>query len=281
MKIENEIEIEVKNKNSRITFERPEGSTWKVWDRFISIDKEKLYHIGNVCGTCEFFFLKQEKNLEINFNKEILISELNNGELKFDSESINKLSKLIPNGKYLVLETEINPQLVTIDSGNNYFTNEQREAWRYEEFDVQENNKLKFNNYFREDLVDFGKLKYEHKHGFINFFVPLYPTKELNNKRVEFYSNEIENGKKPIIISIGVLDVKTSEEYPEINGKEIEPEFGTHWCLANYIIDGHHKLMAAAKSKKPIKLITFISREESWQLIDEMKKEIKTAWNKV
>lgn len=205
----------------------------------------------------------------------MLISELNNGGFTFNTESVDKLSNLIPNGKYLVLETEIIPELVTLNSGNNYFANEQKAAWYHEDFNTDEKSTTQFNNYFRENLVDFGKLKDSHKNAFFNFFIPLYPTEELNVRRVDHYASEIQNGKKPIIISLGVLDVKTSFTYPEINGVEVEPEFGTHWCLANYIIDGHHKLMAAAITKQPITLITFISKDESWKCIDEMVKEVK------
>lgn len=272
MTIKQKIEFEVNNPKSRITFEKTGGGSWSVWDRFIAIDQKKLYHIGNICGTCSYFFRKQEANISINFNQDILIDALNNGKLSFESGEIAKLAKLIPNGKYAVIETEIQPQLVSLTSGNNYFVNEQREAWAYEVVKIPEDNTLPFNHYYREPLVDFGKIMKddEHKHGFFNFFIPLYPIDQLNKERIEHYKQAMNEGKQPIVISLGVLDVKTSMEYPEINGEEIDPEFPTHWCLANYIIDGHHKIMAASQLNQAIKLITFVSREESWKLIDEM-----------
>jgi hypothetical protein len=274
MKIKEKIEFKVKNPNSRISFEKTGGGSWEVWDRYISIDKQKLYHIGNVCDTCAFFFLKQEQSLDIDFNKDILIESLNTGKLEIKIETIEKLSKIVPNGSYLVLKTIIKPDIVTKESRNNYFTNEQRETWRdYDEEPLKPN--ADFKNYYREDLVDFGKMEYKHKDAFFNFFIPLYDVKSLNQTRVDFYKGQILGGKSPYAVSLGILDVKTSEEYPIKDGEEVIPEFGTHWCLANYIIDGHHKIKAASDLNKEIELITFISRDESWKLIDDMVSKIE------
>lgn len=271
MKIEDKIEFKVVNTNSRITFETTGGGSWKIWDRYISVDNQKMYHIGNVCDTCEFFFIKQSKSIEIDFNQEHLVNSLNNGNFDLTKEKITDLSKIIPNGNYLVLKTMIKPEIVTRSSKNNYFKKEQRDTWR-DDFDEEslKPEKFEFNNYYRESLVDLGKLKCDHKEAFFNFFVPLYDTAKLDLERVEFYKLKLLNGEKPYIVSIGVLDVKTSEKYPEINGEEISPEFGTHWCIANYVIDGHHKLKAASELNQEIGLITFLSREASWKLIDDL-----------
>ena len=271
MKIEDKIEFKVENQNSRITFETTGGGSWKVWDRFISLDREKMFHIGNICGTCEFFFIKQSKSLEVNFNEKHLIESLNNGNIELTKSTVIELSKIIPNGNYLVLKSTIKPEIVTRESDNNYFKKEKRETWR-DEFDEEylKSEESGYNDYYREAFEDFGKMKNDHKEAFFNFFVPLYNISELDESRIEFYKSKLSKGEKPIVVSIGVLDVKTSEEYPLINGEEVNPEFGTHWCLANYLIDGHHKIKAASELNQEIDLITFVSRDESWKLIDDM-----------
>ena len=270
MKINKKVEFKVENPNSRITFETTGGDTWKVWDRFISLDNEKMYHIGNICDTCEFFFRKQSKSIEVNFNQKHLIGLLNNGEIDLTKETLDELSKIIPNGNYLVLKTTIKPNLVTKDSDNNYFENELRNTWRSINTELDEIRRTKLNDYYRESIIDFGKVNYFHKEAFFNFFVPLYNPIELNDGRITFYKSKLQSGQKPVALSIGVLDVKTSEDYPYINNEQVKPEFGTHWCLANYIIDGHHKFKAASELNQELELITFISRDESTNLIDDM-----------
>lgn len=41
---------------SRIGFATEGGGQWAEWDRFITLDGKKAYHIGNICGTCAFVF---------------------------------------------------------------------------------------------------------------------------------------------------------------------------------------------------------------------------------
>ena len=162
-----------------------------------------------------------------------------------------------------------------------YFFNEQRQTWarsiEEESLIIAESD---FNNYYREPLMDFGEVEYDHKDAFFNFFIPLYNTDKLDKKRVDFYKLKINEGERPVAVSIGVLDVKTSEEYPWINGEQVDPEFGTHWCLANYIIDGHHKMKAASELNQEIGLITFISRDESWKSIDTLVSKLTGEKNK-
>lgn len=41
---------------SRIGFATEGGGKWAEWDRFITLNGKRAYHIGNICGTCAFFF---------------------------------------------------------------------------------------------------------------------------------------------------------------------------------------------------------------------------------
>jgi len=36
-----------------------------------------------------------------------------------------------------------------------------------------------------------------------------------------------------------------------------------HWCLAHYLLDGHHKTRAASLVVKPITLLSFLATAES------------------
>src|SRR5436305_11382443 len=46
--------------NSRIGFATESGGNWPEWERFITVDGKKAYHIGNICGTCQFVFERME-----------------------------------------------------------------------------------------------------------------------------------------------------------------------------------------------------------------------------
>jgi hypothetical protein len=36
-----------------------------------------------------------------------------------------------------------------------------------------------------------------------------------------------------------------------------------HWCLAHYLLDGHHKMYSAYLAEKPITLLSFLTTVES------------------
>ena len=40
-------------------------------------------------------------------------------------------------------------------------------------------------------------------------------------------------------------------------------EYAEHWTLTTFVLDGHHKIQAAAESGRVVRLVTFISREKS------------------
>ncbi len=44
----------------------------------------------------------------------------------------------------------------------------------------------------------------------------------------------------------------------------------THWCLARYLLDGHHKLFAAANDQ-PVRLLSFLSVDDGICNTDDIK----------
>ena len=79
MKISSNADMNIANSNSRIGFAKTGGGSWEVWDRFITLDGEKLFHIGNICGTCNFFFRKQAEANASNIKGDLIIEKLNSG----------------------------------------------------------------------------------------------------------------------------------------------------------------------------------------------------------
>src|SRR5262245_54250667 len=46
------LDITVATSTSLISFEKAGGGQWPIWDRFLTIDGKRAYHIGNICETC-------------------------------------------------------------------------------------------------------------------------------------------------------------------------------------------------------------------------------------
>lgn len=261
MKLIDRNKITIENSKSKIGLTTTGGDTWKVWDRFITYNNEQLFHIGNVCGTCNFFFHK----LDISINEKIaptsLIQKLNAGVSKLDKQIIDDFSVLFPDDSYEVLLFEFLPKQTFPNDKNDYFANDLFQTWEDRNKGQSEANI----EYYREQdkpIKDDEKI-YE-------FFIPIFPNNQLDEQKIKYYEEIIEAGQKPTVLALSILDVKCPLFNPTINDEEVEPEFFTHWCFANYLLDGHHKIQAAYRQQKSITIMTFLAKRLSWQQTDEL-----------
>lgn len=222
-------------------------TTDKGWFRYLAIDGKEAFLLGNACGTCAFFFARLEganKSVE----PKTLIDFLNNGIKSITSEIIEQLSLIIPIGEYWVFTSRILPVLVLPGKADDYFVKEQVDTWGTEFGSLPHNPETEYYRLKTICLPNRSKL--------FEFLIPMFPSNCLNQQTVAFYREEIAKGSEPTAISIAVLDVKE----PAVIEPGCEPKnCYSHWCLANYLIDGHHKVFAAAMEGKSITMITFLA----------------------
>ena len=245
-----------------MSFTTTGGGAWEVWDRFICIDGKPAFHIGNVCGTCEFFFRHVAQSDLASIELDELRSGLAEGYLTFN-QICGKFSDVFPAGDYYAVLFEFRPKLAGHLGAPDYFDMELREAWRGVE-DEEQGSPLW--PYYRTEpwTIGDGARCFE-------FIVPLYSPSNTDPQRVDEYQKPYGEHLSPIAVALGVLDVKSSEAWPEDeSGEKIQPEFRTHWCLANYLLDGHHKVLGAARSGQALRMISFISRDHSWKQVDDL-----------
>ena len=81
----------------------------------------------------------------------------------------------------------------------------------------------------------------------------MFPDGWLDSARVTEFEGYIREGRRPTALAISVLDIKQPAIW---SGR---PPVTCHWCLAHYIIDGHHKLFAASREKQPISLVSMFA----------------------
>ena len=252
--------LTVTTSQSKLAFTTTGERDWKVWDRFLSLGNEQLLHIGNVCDTCEFFFNRMTNATISGFEIEQVRAELESGIATVDSTA-NSLAQLIPNGNYIAALFECQPQLAGTERTPDYFSCEQRMTWPDDDDEPSPTTE-----YYRgaSTAMPDQQMLFE-------FHVPLNDTSNLDAERVDHYKALIKSGMRPTAVSLSVLDVKEPTSFPEDeNGNEVEPEFKKHWCFANYLLDGHHKMFASHSVGMPITMLAFIAVDHSWQVVDEL-----------
>lgn len=250
--------IKIERSKSIISFDHKGNGSWKVWDRFLLIENKPAYHLGNICGTCGFFFERLE-GANKSFSVDEIRSSLAKGISKSEREIIEKFKLILPKGEYLAAVLDIKPYKVSLGEKTDYFANEQTKTWGIDGFwNLPHYPKIEYYRSLTKNMSESDKL--------FEFVVPMFPENWLNTDTVGFYHKQIENQQTPTAVAISVLDVKEPADVDE--GKE----FYAHWCLSHYLIDGHHKVYAANLSNEPITLLSFLAIKESIASEEQMHK---------
>lgn len=250
--------IKIEKTKSIISFDYKGNGSVNVWDRFLMIENKPAYHIGNVCGTCSFFFERLE-GANKSFSIDEIRTNLQKGVSDLSSETIEKFKLILPKGDYFTAIFDINPYKVSLGEKTDYFSNEQIETWGIDGFwNLPHYPKIE---YYRSTTIEVSKTE-----KLFEFIVPMFPENWLNNETVDFYRRQIETEQKPTAVAISVLDVKESADADE------EVQFYSHWCLSHYLIDGHHKVFASNLENKPITLLSFLAVKESIASDEQIKK---------
>lgn len=251
--------------DSRIGFATRGTESWPVWDRFITLDGKNAHYLGNVCGTCEFIFERHEgANSKVSSER---LSELfRTGILDINDDVKDAVMQVLPAGDYKILLLSCVPRLITPSKPGDYFFEEQIDLWGVDPFwGVPHYTR---NEYYRTEV-----LKISEHCGFFEFIVPMFPGRYLDPKTIHSYKVLSSQHHSPTALAISVLDVKQPAEW------DGNPEIQEHWCLAHYLLDGHHKMYAAAQSGKPILLLSCLATDKGVSGVDQISKVVSVLQN--
>ena len=241
-----------------------------MWDRYIAVDGKRAFHIGNICETCSFFFERLEAaNQSINVDE--IVEHLNVGVSTLEQGFVEKIQKIMPAGKYKVLLMRIDPKLVRPADPDDYFAKEQIDLCGVDSF-------WGLPHYPKTEYYRLSTKLLNHRGALYEFLIPTLPHNWLDQERVTSYISRLQSGGAPTAIALSVLDVKQPAVW---HG---DPAITSHWCLAHYLLDGHHKVFAATKAGLPLMLLAFLAVEHgisSREQIEQAAKIVGRSNNRV
>jgi hypothetical protein len=162
---------------------------------------------------------------------------------------IDAFGALLPEGEYLPLLLSVEPRLIIPGKEGDYFSGEQVTTWGVDQFwGLPEYPRTPYYRTF-ETAVDADAHLYE-------FVVPMVPPTWNERVRVEEYIALMERAMVPTAVAISTLDVCQ----PAL-GLGDDPSM--HWGLTHFLLDGHHKLEAAATTGRPVRLLCLLALGES------------------
>ena len=236
-------DMDVADSHSPLGFETAGGGSWPKWHRYLTLDGKRAYELGNICSTCAFFFERMEganKKVEV----DDLVGQLESGLSANDHATIEKLGTMIPAGSYRANFIELTPDAVELGTNNDYFVKEQQAVWGLDGFwGLPHDPRVPYYRASSRAISATQRL--------FEFVMPMYPRNWLKPERVAEYREALRQDKRPTAVCLSILDVKGAAVG---DAEEFE-----HWCLAHYVLDGHHKIEAAALAGKPVTLVSFVT----------------------
>ncbi|WP_018104809.1 MULTISPECIES: hypothetical protein [unclassified Streptomyces] len=193
------------------------------------VDDEPAFELTFYCGTCPLLFRRLEtsrEKLSLESMQERLTGTLDDPD---DGGVVDAFGTLLPEG--------------------DYFSGEQVTTWGIDQFwGLPEYPHTPYYRTF-ETAVDADTHLYE-------FVVPMVPPTWNERERVEEYAALMEQGTVPTAVAISTLDMCQ----PAIDRGD---DYFVHWGLTHFLLDGHHKLEAAATAGRPVRLLSLLALGES------------------
>ena len=106
--------------------------------------------------------------------------------------------------------------------------------------------------YYRtfETSVDSGAHLYE-------FVVPMVPPTWNDRSSVEAFATRLHSSSSSTAVAVSILDVCQPAD------SRGDGDYYAHWGLTHFLLDGHHKMEAAASEGLPLRLLSLLSVDAS------------------
>ncbi|QYJ05251.1 hypothetical protein KUV85_06135 [Nocardioides panacisoli] len=205
-----------------------------------------VFELGLWCGTCPALFNKLNEPEVADLS--VANERLNVGLDAIDAEILRAFGRVLPKSDYTALLLDLSPQLVTPGSTSDYFSHEQVATWGVDPVVGSPENPA--TPYYRTFETPLGQEQHLYE-----FVVPMVPPAWNDQQRVDEYSDN--PGTTPATaVAYSLLDVIQ----PAMDEGD---DYYEHWVLSHFLLDGHHKVYAAATAGRPIRLLSFLDEHIS------------------
>ncbi len=213
-----------------------------------------------MCDTCRYVFTKvmpgQFLSEAVPAGAYQRISEqLSNVASMPSNEVLQAIGSIIPGGDYSVVLAQFKPLLVVPGGEDDYFSEEAVATWGLDPyFGIGHCPETPYYRLARHDL---GSVPYGGRHLGVVLGVPLFPpTLMRQTAAVETYRAILRSGSaSPTALAIGLVDDRGPATW-----LDPPPNYSRHLIVSLFVLDGHHKLLAAANEGCAIQILSFFPR---------------------
>lgn len=207
-------------------------------------------------GTCPPLFerLSEPDRADL----ELANERLNVGLTAVDGDVLRAYGEVLPESQYSALLLDAAPRLVKPGGTFDYFSNEVVATWGVDPLLGSPEDPA--TPYYRSFETPVGPGQHLHE-----FIVPMVPPSWNDGARVAEYSEAWSpvSSALPTAVAYSILDVVE----PAMDDGE---DLYQHWVLTHFLLDGHHKVEAAAADGRPVRLLSLVDERISMAAPDDL-----------
>jgi hypothetical protein len=249
--------VRIGSRSSRLRFpevDKPVGGG--AGRRVLSLDDVPAFELSWWCGTCQFLFRRLE-GANQTLSLEEMQAHLSHGIADVDKDVIAAFSALLPEDDCFPLLLSVTPRLVVPMRDGDYFAEEQVATWGLSQFwGLPEYPRTPYYRTF-ETAVSADAHLYE-------FVVPMTPPPWNEAERVAWHARRLTTTSTPTAVAVSTLDVTQ----PAMDTQSTD--YYGHWGLTHFLLDGHHKMQAAAETSRPLQLLALVATGASLATDDQV-----------
>jgi hypothetical protein len=216
-----------------------------------------------VCDTCRYVFTKvmpgqslsEATPEELTDSISSLLADL---QAMPNDHTLQVVAQVLPKGPYSVALLTVEPRLATPGNPEDYFAIEAVATWGLDPyFGVGHSPGTPYYRLLERDL---GPVSYGGDYLGIALAAPMYPPTLARMHRreiVDTYRTRLRSrDQQPTAFAIGLVDDRGPAMWADP-----PPIFSRHLVVTLYLLDGHHKFLAASLEKAAIQVLAFFPRE--------------------
>jgi len=171
-----------------------------------------------------------------------------------DEKTLATIGRVLAPGTYSVMLLRLAPQLALPGDQSDYFAHEVVDTWGVNGFTGVADSPL--TPYYRLGTRAAGDVWYGGKRLGVVLGAPLYPPTEaamMDPEVVASYRADLRsNTARPTVLALGLVEDRGPATW------HTDPIYTRHLIVTLYILDGHHKIAAAAQAALAVQFLIFL-----------------------
>lgn len=250
-----------------IAFEpwRTGGPEWEKdslrWYCHVTVAGERVFEYGCPCGTCGIVF-RRVGSVAHRVSDTQAVRLLGALDAIPSNAVLLRLARVLERGPYHPVIIEGTVRRVEPGTPDDYFSTDVVRLFGLEPPDYEKPSGPN-TTYYRlgldHELERTTRTGRSYKALVTSVAMPLHEVAQLNRNRVEYWKQQYQVGTKLTAFAVSVVD----DQSPAVEPPDSTYAFKEQFLFTNCVLDGHHRIQAAAELGAPVRILSLVAREFS------------------